>query len=48
MKTLLLIELLLKYGPTLFIRLMRGLKNDNPTVEEIRALQVKGADEFFE
>lgn len=45
--TVALIELILKYGPEIAIKLIKGLQVDNPTVEQIEALKVKDPEEYF-
>lgn len=42
-----LIELILKYGPSAAVRLIRTLKTDNPTPDEIRALKVDEPESYF-
>ena len=46
--TLDLIELLLKYGPGMFSKIIRGLETDEPTEEQIADLKVKAPEEYFE
>ena len=48
MTTIAIIELLLKYGPEAFIKLIKGLQNDNPTPDEIRNLKVNEPERFFD
>lgn len=43
-----LIELIIKYGPSAAIAIIKSLETDNPTVEEIRALTVKAPESYFE
>lgn len=42
-----LIELILKYGPSAAIKLIKGLETDDPTPEQIRALMVQPPDSYF-
>ena len=45
--TLALIELILKHGPVMAIGIIKALKTDNPTVEDIKALTVEGPEHYF-
>lgn len=45
--TLSLIELILEYGPTAAISLIKTLNTENPTPEQIRALKVKHPNEYI-
>ena len=45
--TIALIELILKHGPTVAINVIKGLENDNPSIEDIKALMVKGPEHYF-
>jgi len=46
--TIALIEMLLKYGPSAYLSIIKGLETNTPTVEEIRALLVKAPESYFE
>lgn len=46
--TLALIEMLLKYGPTVYIDIIQGLGTNEPTLEQIQALIVKAPESYFE
>jgi len=41
-------ELFLKYGPSGAVAVIQGLKNQDPTAEDIRALIVKPPEEYLE
>jgi hypothetical protein len=43
-----LIELILKYGPSVAISLVRAMKVENPTPEDIRALKVDDPETYFD
>jgi hypothetical protein len=43
-----LLELIIKYGPTAAISLIKGLETDSPTPEQIRALKVESPEHYFE
>lgn len=45
--TVALIELILTYGPTAAIAIIKGLQKDNPTPDDIKALMVKDPSEYF-
>ena len=42
-----LIELIIKHGPTVAVKIIKTFKSDTPTPEEIRALLVKSPEEYF-
>lgn len=42
-----LIELILKYGPTAAIQVIKGLETDEPTPEQIRALKIKAPETYL-
>ena len=42
-----LIELIIKYGPSAAISIIKGLETNNPTPEQIRALIVKAPESYF-
>lgn len=46
--TLALIEMLLKYGPTAYLKIIQGLGTTEPTLEQIKALTVKAPESYFE
>ena len=46
--TIALIEMLLKYGPSAYLKIIQGLGTDEPTLEEIKALIVKSPESYFE
>jgi len=43
-----IVELAMKYGPAAATALVAGLDTDNPTPEQIRALEVKDPESYFE
>lgn len=45
--TIALIELIIRYGPTAAINIIKGLETDNPTPEQIRALKVNSPEHYF-
>ena len=42
-----IVELVMKYGPALALKMIHGLSVDNPTIEQIRGLMVKPPEWYF-
>ena len=42
-----LIELILRYGPSAAIKIIKGLETEDPTAEDIKALLVNAPESYF-